>query len=375
MEFIKHKQIQLLLENVRQINMQICDIFKNNESTFSATLAYVVDVGWYSTNNCNLYLYDRIMCINRNEWMNKPKFQRDEKLFNVQTDLHTLHQQHQMCTNVFGLKDLAILYHVVWLHKLASIISLLSKTNERKYRNILVSCKNICIYLCVGNLLSTQKKWSDFWPKYTRVRQHGQNQNWILKNSKLIFKKSAWHKQDWSCGSSFTTFHPCWFQWDVYGWCIQYENANHTHTYNASVKLWHNIHVNYCICIFVSYLHFTNSTLHDLVNEKMIGTVIFCSPSKDFVQTHCFIHMYILINNPSGLLGSFIVFGRVIFQVKEREREKPLYLFRRCTNHVVNVCEFQLNRCHFVDCAFHFAMVFSMCWQHLQHFCFEDVTK
>lgn len=75
-----------------------------------------------------------------NEWMNKPKFQRDEKLFNVQTDLHTLHQQQQMCTNVFGLKDLAILYHVVWLHKLASIISLLSKTNERRYRNILVSC-------------------------------------------------------------------------------------------------------------------------------------------------------------------------------------------------------------------------------------------
>lgn len=95
-------------------------------------------------------LYDHKMCINRNEWMNewvnesinKPKFQRDEKLFNVQTDLHTLHvkcgSKPPICTNVFGLKDLAILY--MWYDFISWLVSVCVERNEMKYRNIFGNC-------------------------------------------------------------------------------------------------------------------------------------------------------------------------------------------------------------------------------------------
>lgn len=72
--------------------------------------------------------------------------------------------------------------------------------------------------------------------------------------------------------------------------------------------LYHNIHVNYCMCIFifVSHLHFTNSTLDDLVNEIWLERWFLVHLQKTlsnkggYLSTHCFIHLYILINNPVG---------------------------------------------------------------------------
>lgn len=94
--------------------------------------------------------------------------------------------------------------------------------------------------------------------------------------------------------------------------------------------------MNYCICIFISFhiciLPILHSTIWSTKNDWKDDFF-----SRFSFETH--------FNQQFGRLV-LLLFSRYL----PGQRKKTFY-FRRCTNHVVNVCKFQLKRYHFVDCA------------------------
>lgn len=88
-------------------------------------------------------------------------------------------------------------------------------------------------------------------------------------------------------------------------------------------------------------------------------------------QRETFPHTYIVymhFNQP----GSLVLLVVLNTFVREEKTIIHISIQRMYQIHVVNVYEFQLKRYHFVDCVCVWAFIN---WQHLQYFCFEDVTK